>query len=142
MTVEARLRQKLEEAMILADKNKQATECQQLVAEAFETRVSVIKADMSLEQLGVDEETYNMLLLEVDIIIHTAAQVNLVYPYAALRRANVFGTQNLIKLAESAKIKPLHYVSTNAVYPARPKFTYTEDDNLESYHTDLQGMFR
>ena len=54
---------------------KQPSETQEIVADAFDSRVTVIKADLSLEQLGVDEETYNMLQYEVDIIIHAAAQV-------------------------------------------------------------------
>ncbi|XP_075266110.1 uncharacterized protein LOC142358577 isoform X2 [Convolutriloba macropyga] len=138
VSVESRLRRRLEEAMIMPPQDgKQPSETQEIVADAFDSRVTVIKADLSLEQLGVDEETYNMLQYEVDIIIHAAAQVNLVYPYTALRRANVFGTQNIIKLAGSAKIKPLHYISTNAIFPARPGFTYKEEEDLDQYANDL-----
>ena len=139
-SVEYRLREKLKQAHILAEPNTQSTEKQELAAAAFDSRVSVIKADVSLDQLGVDEETYNMLLYEVDIIIHSAAQVNLIYPYAALRRANVFGTVNMIKLAATSKIKPLHYLSTNAVFPAKPGKTYKEDTSLDSFPTELKGF--
>ena len=81
-----------------------------------------------------------MLLYEVDIIIHSAAQVNLIYPYAALRRTNVFGTVNMIKLAATAKIKPLHYLSTNAVFPAKPGNVYSEDDSLDAFAHQLKGI--
>ena len=75
VSVESRLRNSLKEAMILPDKTKQPSELQEMIQDAFDSRVTVIKADLSLEQLGVDEETYNMLMYEVDIIIHAAAQV-------------------------------------------------------------------
>ena len=35
----------------------------------------------------------------------------------ALHGPNVLGTQNVIKFACNSKIKPLHYVSTDAVFP-------------------------
>jgi thioester reductase-like protein len=43
--------------------------------------------------------------------------VNLVYPYEALRSANVVATRNIIDFCVAGKIKHLHYVSTDAVVP-------------------------
>ena len=67
--------------MLISESNKQngATDKQKKVAELFESRVSVVAADISLDRLGVDDETYNMLQLETDIIIHSAAQVTRIF---------------------------------------------------------------
>merc|ERR1739838_300689 len=66
--------------------------------------------------MGLPQEDYTYLTYEIDYIIHAAAYVNLVYPYEALKGANVIGTQNVLVFARTGKIKPLHYVSSNAVY--------------------------
>lgn len=50
-------------------------------------------------------------------MIHSAAYVNLVYPYDALKGANVYGTRNVLLFCSVGKVKALHYISTNAVFP-------------------------
>ena len=54
---------------------------------------------------------------QIDIIIHAAAFVNLLYPYEVLKGTNVTGTKNILLFARSGKIKPVHYISTNSVFP-------------------------
>ena len=39
------------------------------------------------------------------------------FVHKALHGPNVLGTQNIIKFACDSKIKPLHYISTDAVFP-------------------------
>ena len=58
-----------------------------------------------------------LFLFQIDYIVHAAAYVNLLYPYEALKGTNVTGTRNILLFARSGKIKPLHYVSTNSVFP-------------------------
>ena len=41
----------------------------------------VIPGDVGLRKMGLSEEDYVYLSTEVDFIIHTAAYVNLIYPY-------------------------------------------------------------
>ncbi|XP_022103047.1 uncharacterized protein LOC110985905 isoform X2 [Acanthaster planci] len=83
----------------------------------FDKRVTAITGDVSLLRLGMMEEDYTYLTFEIDSVVHAAAYVNLVYPYEALRGANVIGTQNVVLFSCTNKIKPLHHVSTNAVFP-------------------------
>jgi len=52
----------------------------------------------------------------IEVIYHSGAQVNLLYPYAALKPVNVLGTQEILRLASLGKVKPVHYVSTTAVF--------------------------
>lgn len=44
-------------------------------------RVSTIAADIALVQFGLSEEHYHFLSYEIDLVIHAAAYVNLIYPY-------------------------------------------------------------
>ncbi|CAK5054427.1 unnamed protein product [Meloidogyne enterolobii] len=60
---------------------------------------------------------YHFLSYDIDVVLHAAAYVNLIYPYQALHGCNVVGTRNIIEFCFKNKIKPLHYISTDAVFP-------------------------
>ena len=63
------------------------------------------------------------------------------YPYEALKSANVRGTLNMIELAHnSTKIKPLHFISSRAVFPPRPGSTHEEDTPLDDIATGHTGF--
>ncbi len=49
------------------------------------------------------------------MIVHPAAHVNHVLPYSQLFGPNVGGTAGVIRLAITAKLKPIHYISTMGV---------------------------
>jgi fatty acid CoA ligase FadD9 len=76
--------------------------------------LEVLAGDIGEPDLGLDQATWNRLARTVDLIVHPAAHVNHVLPYQQLFGANVVGTAELIRLAITAKIKPLDYVSTVA----------------------------
>ena len=82
---------------------------------AFESRVKVILGDIALPHLGLEREKYAALCEGMDAIYHSAATVDWVRPYGALRKANVLGTLDLLRIACSDKPKPFHFVSTAAV---------------------------
>nr|CAD7260469.1 unnamed protein product [Timema shepardi] len=106
----------------------------------MEARVVPIKGDIALVNLGMSEDDYMYLSYEVDSIIHAAAMVNLVYPYRALHGANVLGTENVILFALEHKIKPIHHISTNAVFPCA-KEEYYEDDDMSKYPDKLTSGY-
>lgn len=51
------------------------------VSTLMKSRVRVIAGDVALIKLGLTDEDYFFLTYEVDIVIHAAAYVNLIYPY-------------------------------------------------------------
>ncbi|XP_071786315.1 uncharacterized protein [Asterias amurensis] len=106
----------------------------------FNKRVTAITGDVSLIKLGMMEEDYTYLSFEVDSVIHAAAYVNLVYPYEALRGANVIGTQNVVLFACTNKIKPLHYVSTNSVFPVDVK-QCSENADMSTHSDQLSDGY-
>ncbi|KAH0839107.1 hypothetical protein AYO21_04700 [Fonsecaea monophora] len=79
-------------------------------------RVEIIPGNLSRPRLGLPPEAFEELTGRVQVIIHAAATVNLVYPYAALRDANVGGTREILRLACRAGAT-VQYISTNGVLP-------------------------
>uniref|UniRef100_A0A914I8B1 Carrier domain-containing protein n=1 Tax=Globodera rostochiensis TaxID=31243 RepID=A0A914I8B1_GLORO len=81
-------------------------------------RVRVVAGDIALFQFGLSDEDYHFLSYDIDVVLHSAAYVNLIYPYQALHGINVLGTRNVIDFCLKNKLKPLHYISTDAVFPS------------------------
>ncbi|MBC6447904.1 type I polyketide synthase [Actinokineospora xionganensis] len=79
------------------------------------TRLAVVSGDLSRPRLGLTEASFADLAERVDTIHHCGAWVNFVRPYRALKAANVLGTQEILRLATTHKLKPVHHVSTLAV---------------------------
>jgi thioester reductase-like protein len=77
-------------------------------------RMEVLPGNLSSKRLGLSAESFKEVASRIEVIIHAAATVNLVYPYAALRNANVGGTREILRLA-SLSGATLHHVSTNGV---------------------------
>ncbi len=102
----------------------------------FNSRIIPVLGDLSKPFLGVDEQKFYQLAGEIDRIYHVGANVNLLYPYTAMRPANVGGTQEILRLASLVKLKPLHYISSLGVFEATGyanlKNTITERDSLEA----------
>ena len=59
-------------------------------------------------------------------------QVHFLHPYAALRAANVDGTRNVLRLATTARLKAVHFVSSLAVIPSGEGRPVGEDDRVAS----------
>ncbi|MCV7413414.1 oxidoreductase [Mycobacterium florentinum] len=77
--------------------------------------LEVVAGDIGEPGFGLDEVTWQRLSETVDLIVHPAAHVNHVLPYQQLFGPNVVGTAEVIRLAITAKLKPVHYISTLGV---------------------------
>ncbi len=84
--------------------------------EEFTSRIIPIVGDLSQPLLGIGSEQFQILAANIDTIYHSAALLNYVFPYSALKAANVLGTQEVLRLACQIKVKPVHYVSSVAVF--------------------------
>jgi thioester reductase-like protein len=85
---------------------------------SIESRIIPVLGDLSKPFFGLHEQQFQHLASILDVIYHAGASVNLIYPYAALRAANVIGTQEILRLASQMKIKPVHFISTLDVFQA------------------------
>ncbi|MEH1778675.1 MAG: amino acid adenylation domain-containing protein [Nostoc sp.] len=101
----------------------------------FSSHVIAIPGDLEQPYLGLPSKQFEKLALQIDAIYHSAAQVNFAKPYSAIKASNVLGTQEVLRLACLGKIKPMHYISTVAVFGAINHFTglqvVYEDDDIE-----------
>ncbi len=77
-------------------------------------RLDCFPADLAEEGLGLSRGHAAELAGTLDLVVHAAAQVNFLYPYDALRRANVEATKQLVRLAGERGV-PVHFLSTIAV---------------------------
>jgi thioester reductase-like protein len=118
-------------------KNKLIKNLQQyaLWDEKFNSRIIPVVGDLSEPLLGIGAEQFQMLATNIDTIYHSAALLNYVYPYSALKAANVLGTQEILKLACQIKVKPVHYVSSVAVFESNAYAgkVVKEDDEFEHW---------
>jgi amino acid adenylation domain-containing protein/thioester reductase-like protein len=93
-------------------------------------RVEILPADLPRKRLGLSQEKFTELGKRVQVVVHAAAQVNLVYPYAALRGTNVDGVREILRMASIGGATVLH-VSTNGVLPhSDSRFGWPEDSML------------
>lgn len=93
-------------------------------------RVEILPGNLSQKRLGLSPDAFEALGKRVQVIIHAAAAVNLVYPYAALRVANVGGTREILRLA-AVNGSTLQYVSSNGVLPPSGKDGWWENAMLD-----------
>jgi thioester reductase-like protein len=100
-TAAARLRRRLAEA--------------DLWEEGFASRIVPVVGDLAEPRFGLSAERFDALAATVEAIYHNGAWVNFLYPYSALKPANVLGTEEALRLAVQRSLKPLHYVSTTSV---------------------------
>jgi amino acid adenylation domain-containing protein/thioester reductase-like protein/non-ribosomal peptide synthase protein (TIGR01720 family) len=87
--------------------------------EGLAERLAPLPGDLSLPLLGLTRERFAGLAGQLDAIYHNGALVNFAYPYSALKRPNVRGTEEVLRLAAAADVViPVHFVSTISVFAA------------------------
>ncbi len=104
--------------------------------DALSNRVNVLAGNVTEQQFGLNEETYQALVRVTTHIIHTAADLRLDAPVHELRKTNAGGTANVLEFARAAHrdhgIERLSYVSTAYVAGAR-KGIISEDSLTDEY---------
>jgi fatty acid CoA ligase FadD9 len=95
-----------------------------------EDHLEVIAGDIGEPTLGLDKATWDRLAHNVDRIVHPAALVNHVLPYSEEFGPNVVGTAEIIRLAITAQIKPVTYLSTVAVAMSVAADDFVEDGDI------------
>ena len=85
-----------------------------------ERRFTGVPGELGRPYLGLDRSTYAGLARDVEMIVHNGAWSSYALPYRRLKPVNVLGTHEVLRLAAHHRIKPVHYISSLAVYPGRP----------------------
>jgi thioester reductase-like protein len=104
--------------------------------QSLPARVQVMCGDVAQVRLGLDPDSYRSLAHGVQAVFHVAAWVNWIYPYTALKQANVEGTREVLRFACAGTLKRVHHVSSTAVFDVP---TYPES-NLPDETFDLRTL--
>jgi thioester reductase-like protein len=85
---------------------------------AIKRRVTCVDGDLTRADLGLTHAAWDRLSNRCDAVLHAAASVNWIAPYAMLRSSNVAGTLALLRLACGSPAA-FHFVSSLSVcYPS------------------------
>ncbi len=75
-------------------------------------RIIPVLGDLSKENLGIHKQMFKEITKKVDYIYHTASYMNHFSNYDQLKKANVNGNREILKIATSVKLKKVLYTST------------------------------
>ncbi|MCD7981752.1 MAG: thioester reductase domain-containing protein [Clostridiales bacterium] len=94
-----------------------------------------VTGSLSDYRMGLDDETWEELSEKIEVIYHNGAVLNFVYPYDYLKKTNVTGTVETLRLAGAGPAKYYHYVSSYSVYdtPDNSGKRMMEDDELNTW---------
>lgn len=109
-------------------------------ADGTEDRVIYFPADLTADRLGLSDRHFAELAESLDLIIHSAAEVNFLYPYSALKASNVDGTRTLVRMAARRRV-PVHFLSTISVVAGFGTAGVRRvDENMPLDHADRLTM--
>ncbi len=91
------------------------------------SRIRPVLGDLGKDKLGMNEAQYAVMCEEIDMIIHNGAVVNFIFTYEMLKNENVMGTGRILELASTRKIKPVHYISSIAIFGIAAKQTAVDE---------------
>ncbi|BAI76833.1 aminoadipate-semialdehyde dehydrogenase large subunit (plasmid) [Azospirillum sp. B510] len=92
-------------------------------------RLNAVPGDLGKPELGLPPRDFQALAERIDVIYHSGALVNFVYPYSVLKAPNVLATGDILRLACTGRLKAVHYVSTiDTLLGTRVPRPYREDD--------------
>lgn len=109
--------------------------------ESFNPRIIPVIGDLSEPLLGLSQPEFQLMATQIDVIYHNGALVNFIYPYEALKKPNVLGTQEILRLASQVKLKPVHFISTTSfVYPSNSEIRIVrEQDSIDDVLMPTDG---
>ncbi|NUP15082.1 MAG: thioester reductase domain-containing protein [Streptomyces sp.] len=93
-------------------------------------RITVLPGDIRDPHLGLSDDLWNTLAHELDSVVSVAAAVDFLRGYQSLRAGNVLGALTLAELAATGRPKPLHHISSIAVFNEVGIPSMGEDDPL------------
>ena len=112
-----------------------------LAGQSLEDRIVPVNGDLTQPHLGLEEDEYEQLAKQIDLIFHCAASVNYVYPYATAKPHTVNGTLEVIKFACSAKAKTVQYISSNGIFPGGDDTPYLENNRIDDWVDRMEGGY-
>jgi thioester reductase-like protein len=104
-------------------------------------RIIPVTGDLTSKYFGLSVEQFNELAKKIDFIFHCASLVNYIYSYTIIKPAAVIGTHEILRFACTSATKPIHYISTNGIFPGEDKTIYLENSDIDSYADKLENGY-
>ena len=104
-------------------------------------RIIPVTGDLTSKYFGWSKERFNEMAGKIDFIFHCASLVNYVYSYTVIKPAAVNGTYEILRLACTSTTKPIHYISTNGIFPGEDKIIYLENSDIDSFADKLENGY-
>ncbi|CAF4522828.1 unnamed protein product, partial [Didymodactylos carnosus] len=93
-----------------------------------EYRLIALRGDLSKSSFGLDEQVFQSLVDQVDLIFHCAVNVNFILSAHQPAKDNVFGTREVLRLATShpSRSIPVHFISILSVLSSSKSNGYAQ----------------
>lgn len=106
-------------------------------------QIQYIVGDLEKERLGVSEKQWSDLASKIDIIYHAAGSPPIAAPLEELQQTNVFGTQQVLGLAQLAQqlggLERLNYISNAYIAGKRTGTIYENElDKKQGFINNFQ----
>lgn len=111
--------------------------------DSFADRINGVAGDLEKPYLGLSPERFRDLAVRMDAIFHSAGWINMAFPYQRLKPTNVFGTQEVLRFAGAESTKPVHFVSSIAVFysDAHGHTGVVNETDTPRFHLSLKGGY-
>ncbi len=112
--------------------------------ETFSSRIIPVVGDLSKPRLGLSEAEFRELAGKIDLIYHNGAQISFIRPYSALKTINVLGTIEILRLAGFVQTKPVHFISSLAVFLSK-KYAPTDqilETDVPELTSNMKGGYK
>jgi len=101
----------------------------------YDNRVVAMTGDLSLPNFGMNDDDYELITQNIEVIYHSGSSVSYVQPYPLIKKSNIDGLHNVIDLAVTKKVKYLVLLSSMGVFswgrPFTKKTWMYEDDSID-----------
>ncbi|KAH8432819.1 uncharacterized protein LDX57_010448 [Aspergillus melleus] len=78
----------------------------------FRAKVFVVPGDITKDHLGLARQRYDQLAKWASVVFHFGAYANYTLPYSVHRSSNVIGTLEILRFANSGRLKAVHHCSS------------------------------
>ena len=107
-----------------------------LNVKGFEDRILPVIGDLSKINLGINDRHYKFLEASLDYIYHAATHMDHFSSYSRLKKVNVGGIEEIIKLATTKVLKKVIYLSTTS---GLKKTAKEKDSRKDEIHYSASG---
>lgn len=95
---------------------RRSLERHQLWEEPPASKLPVLPGALEEGTLGLAQDRFQAIAGWASVVFHLGAHVNYTQPYSVHRSPNVLGTVNVLRLAATGRLKPLHYISSLSTF--------------------------